>query len=97
MHVPAYWPAVVGAQALEKRGVLWSVVKTIDMLVMLEEDDNIPDISILAVGRRFAVQLMPERDHVKLMVYRNLEACTWRAVMSMYCGKVQEVNVATGW
>jgi len=36
MQVPAYAPVEEGVQAEEKRGVLWSLWKT--MLIMVEED-----------------------------------------------------------
>lgn len=34
MHVPAYAPVVEGVHCDEYNGVEWSVVKTIDMLIM---------------------------------------------------------------
>lgn len=54
IQVPAYWPLVEGVHALEKRGVLWEFVKTIDIVIewllddepMLEEEP-MPDMSLL--------------------------------------------------
>jgi hypothetical protein len=47
MQVPAYWPRVVGAQLLEKRGVLVLVKKTMFMfmfmLVDMEEVSEVED------------------------------------------------------
>ena len=46
MQVPAYSPAVEGVHWLEKRGVVWSLVKTMDidmecdMLLLLEDEEE---------------------------------------------------------
>jgi hypothetical protein len=58
MQVPAYWPDVVGVQADEYRGVEWLLVKTMAIVMMLEDVleleeevalDDIPDMSMLPI------------------------------------------------
>lgn len=44
MHVPAYAAGVEGVHCEEKRGVLWSVVKTIEVEDMLLDDMSMPSI-----------------------------------------------------
>lgn len=43
MHVPAYAPVEVGVHPLEKSGVEWSVVKTMDMEDMEDMDMPVDD------------------------------------------------------
>lgn len=49
IHVPAYWPLVVGVQVSEKRGVLKEVKKVMimsDMDMVMEEPMSIEDIEV---------------------------------------------------
>jgi hypothetical protein len=47
IHVPAYAPVLLGVHREEKSGVLWSVVKTMDMLLLLEPIEC--DIPLMAM------------------------------------------------
>jgi hypothetical protein len=53
IHVPAYWPCVVGLKAFENKRVLVEVKKVIDMVDMDMEDVSdmsIPDIESVDVA-----------------------------------------------
>lgn len=50
MHVPAYWPVVLGVQAEERKGTVWEVVKSMPEVVLDMESDDMSMFLVIVFG-----------------------------------------------
>jgi hypothetical protein len=76
MQVPAYAPVEVGVHAFEYRGVLWAVVKTIDMEPMPDMED-MPDIPVEAAAEVVLdIAIVDDMCDIVMMADNKLFRCS---------------------
>jgi hypothetical protein len=69
IHVPAYWPSVVGLKAFEKRRVLVEVKNVIDMVDMDMEDGSVEEAMLsMPVVVAVAIDIVVEVDDMSMSI-----------------------------